>query len=230
MGLTRLWLIPHGAAPADGAYLSYPIDDLLRLIALESHRHGAIVIGEDLGTVPGDFRGRMSQAGIAGMDVLWFTRDKRRFLPPAAWRPDAVAMTSTHDLPTVAGWWKGADIDTREALGLAQDSASQRAQRESERSVLWRSFRRTGVAKGNPPAPNQPDAAVDAAVRFVAKSASSLALIPIEDVLGLAEQPNLPGTIDEHPNWRRRLGAPASTILDAPAARPRLEALRERGR
>jgi 4-alpha-glucanotransferase len=71
---------------------------------------------------------------------------------------------------------------------------------------------------------------VDAAVRFVAKSASSLALIPIEDVLGLTEQPNLPGTIDEHPNWRRRLDAPASNVLDTPAARPRLEALRERGR
>jgi 4-alpha-glucanotransferase len=230
MGLTRLWLIPHGAAPVDGAYLSYPIDDLLRLIALESHRHGAIVIGEDLGTVPGDFRGRMSESGIAGMDVLWFTRDKRRFLPPAMWRPDAVAMTSTHDLPTVAGWWKGADIATREALGLAPDAAGERRQRDSERSVLWRSFKRAKVAQGEPPAPDEPGAAVDAAVRFVAKSASRLALVPIEDVLGLTEQPNLPGTIDEHPNWRRRLGAPASTILDAPAAQPRLEALRERGR
>jgi 4-alpha-glucanotransferase len=228
MGLARLWLIPHGASPADGAYLSYPIDDLLALIALESHRNRAIVIGEDLGTVPGDFRGRMSQAGIAGMDVLWFTRDRRRFLPPATWRPDAVAMTSTHDLPTVAGWWKGADIDTREALGLAADGASQRKQRDSERSVLWRSFKRAGAAKGNPPAPDQPGAAVDAAVRFVAQSASSLALIPIEDVLGLSEQPNVPGTIDQHPNWRRRLDAPASDVLDAPAAQPRLAALRER--
>jgi 4-alpha-glucanotransferase len=230
MGLARLWLIPHGASPADGAYLSYPIDDQLRLIALESHRHRAIVIGEDLGTVPEGFRGRMSEAGIAGMDVLWFTRGKRGFLPPAAWRADAVAMTSTHDLPTVAGWWNGTDIDTREALGLAPDAATQRRQRGDERSVLWRSFKRAGAAKGSPPAPDEAGAAVDAAVRFVAKSASSLALIPIEDVLGLTEQPNLPGTIDEHPNWRRRLDAQASSILDAPAARPRLDALRERGR
>ncbi|MEN3383245.1 MAG: 4-alpha-glucanotransferase [Hyphomicrobiales bacterium] len=230
MGLARLWLIPHGASPADGAYLSYPIDDLLRLIALESQRHRAIVIGEDLGTVPGGFRGRMSQIGIAGMDVLWFTRDRRRFLPPAAWRPDAVAMTSTHDLPTVAGWWKGADIDAREALGLAPDVAAERKRRDSERAVLWRSFKRAGIEKGKLPTPDEPDAAVDAAVRFVAKSASSLALIPIEDVLGLTEQPNLPGTIDEYPNWRQRLDAPASTVLDTPAARPRLDALRERGR
>ena len=82
----------------------------------------------------------------------------------------------------------------------------------------------------SPPAPDQTDAVVDAAVRMVAKSASSLALVPIEDVLGLTEQPNVPGTIDEHPNWRRRLDAPASTILDMPAAGPRLQALRERGR
>jgi 4-alpha-glucanotransferase len=172
----------------------------------------------------------MSEAGIAGMDVLWFTRDRRRFLPPATWRPDAVAMTSTHDLPTVAGWWKGADIDMREALGFAPDAAGERRQRAGERAVLWRSFKRAAVAKGNPPAPDQPDVAVDAAVRFVAQSASRLALVPIEDVLGLTEQPNLPGTIDEHPNWRRRLDAPASIVLDLPAAQPRLEALGERGR
>jgi 4-alpha-glucanotransferase len=230
MGLTRLWLIPQGAAPTDGAYLSYPADDLLRLIALESLRHNAIVIGEDLGTVPDDFRGRMADVGMYGMDVLWFNRDKSRFMPPATWRQDAAAMTSTHDLPTVAGWWKGSDIDTREALNLAPDAANQRKQRGTERSALWRSFRRAGVATGRPPAPGAPDAAVDAAVRFVAQSASRLALIPIEDVLGLTEQPNLPGTIDEHPNWRRRLDALASDVLDAPAVKPRLDALRERGR
>jgi 4-alpha-glucanotransferase len=139
-------------------------------------------------------------------------------------------MTSTHDLPTVAGWWKGADIDTREALGWAPDATAQRKHRGDERSALWRSFRRAAVANRNPPTPDQPDAAVDSAVRFVAKSAARLALIPIEDVLGLTEQPNVPGTIDEHPNWRRRLDAPASTVLDTPAARPRLEALRGRSR
>jgi 4-alpha-glucanotransferase len=230
MGLTRLWLIPQGAPPTDGAYLSYPAGDLLRLIALESHRHNAIVIGEDLGTVPGDFRDRMADVGMYGMDVLWFNRGKNRFMPPATWRREAAAMTSTHDLPTVAGWWKGTDIDTREALGLAPDAANQRKQRGAERSALWRSFRRAGLVTERAPAPDAPDGAVDAAVRFVARSASRLALIPLEDVLGLTEQPNLPGTVEEHPNWRRRLDAPAADVLDAPAAQPRLKALRERGR
>ena len=228
MGLTRLWLIPHGASAADGAYLSYPIDDLLRLIALESHRHRAIVIGEDLGTVPPEFRGRMSAAGISGMDVLWFQRDGGAFMPPDRWREDAVAMTTTHDLPTVAGWWTGADIATRVELGLAPEAHSEREQRAGDRTALWRAFADADTAQGAQPEPDNPASAVDAAVRFVAKAAAPLALIPLEDVLGLTDQPNLPGTVDQHPNWRRRLNAPASTLLDAPEVQPRLRALRER--
>jgi 4-alpha-glucanotransferase len=104
MGLSRLWLVPRGAPPGEGAYLLYPFDDLLRLIALESHLHRAIVIGEDLGTVQPEFRRRIADIGIVGMDVLWFQRKDAVFLAPSKWRRDAVAMTSTHDLPTVAGW------------------------------------------------------------------------------------------------------------------------------
>jgi 4-alpha-glucanotransferase len=230
MGLMRLWLIPHGASPADGAYLNYPLDDLLRLVALESHRHRAIVVGEDLGTVPPEFRERMAAAGIAGMDVLWFQRDRNRYLPPSKWRSDAVAMTSTHDLPTVAGWWSGADIGTRERLGLVANAEEARAQRGADRTALWKAFRTAKVAGDAPPAPENAELAVDSAVAFVAKAAAPLALIPVEDVLGLTEQPNLPGTIDEHPNWRRRYDPPASELLDAPPARQRVRALRERRR
>ncbi len=204
MGLARLWLVPRGAPPSEGAYLTYPLDDLLRLIALESHRHRAIVIGEDLGTVEPEFRERMAQAGIAGMDVLWFQRNGKKFLPPAKWRRDAVAMTSTHDLPTVAGWWRGADIETRAKLGLA-DETRERKERAQDRKALWSAFRKDGVTTKTEPPSSEPAPAVDAAVAFTAQSPAPLALIPIEDVLGLAEQPNLPGTIDEHPNWRRRL-------------------------
>jgi 4-alpha-glucanotransferase len=227
MGLTRLWLVPHGASPADGTYLSYPLDDLLRLITLESHRHGAVVIGEDLGTVEPEFRQRMTDTGIAGMDVLWFERDGKGFLPPAKWRRDAVAMTSTHDLPTVAGWWSGADIATRAKLGLAEESR-ERKERARDRKALWNAFRRSGAATSREPTPENPDSAVDAAIAFTAQSPSQLTLIPIEDVLGLAEQPNLPGTIDEHPNWRRRLDQPSAELLDAPPVRARLKTLAER--
>jgi 4-alpha-glucanotransferase len=227
MGLSRLWLVPNGASPADGAYLRYPFEDMLRLIALESHRHRAIVIGEDLGTVEPAFRDRIAKAGIAGMDVLWFQRDGEAFLPPSAWRRDAVAMTSTHDLPTVAGWWRGADIETRDALGLADKSAESK-QRTKDRNRLWEAFRRTGVVQEGTAIPKAPDLAVDAAIAFTARSAAGLALIPVEDLLGLAEQPNLPGTIDQHPNWRRRLTEPAAEVLKAPRVRSRLKLLRER--
>jgi 4-alpha-glucanotransferase len=228
MGLARLWLVPQGASPAEGAYLAYPIDDMLRLIALESLRHRAIVIGEDLGTVEPEFRKRLSAVGIAGMDVLWFTRKRQSFLPPNTWRRDAVAMTTTHDLPTVAGWWQGADIATRQAIGLVADEQAERKQRAKDRAALWRAFRRARIVSEGAPPPDHAEPAVDAAIALTAQSPAPLALIPIEDILGQTDQPNVPGTIDEHPNWRRRLDRPASEILDAPHAKRRLKTLRER--
>ncbi|MGE0425560.1 MAG: 4-alpha-glucanotransferase [Reyranellaceae bacterium] len=228
MGLMRLWLIPDGCPPTEGAYVAYPVDDLLRLVALESHRHRAIVIGEDLGTVPAAFRERCRAIGMAGMDVLWFQRDEAgAFLPPGQWRDDAIALTSTHDLPTVAGWWQGADIALRAGLDLVSDSD---AERPRDRAALWRACVKAGVADGAEPPPNEPMPAVDAALGLVAASPSPLAIVPIEDVLGLAEQPNLPGTIDEHPNWRRRLQPPVEQMLKPMQIRNRLKRLAGRGR
>ncbi len=226
MGLQRLWLVPEGAPPSEGAYLTYPLDDLLRLLALESHRHGAVVIGEDLGTVPRGFRRRLAEAGIAGMDVMWFERNRGSFRTPARWRRDAVSMTTTHDLPTVAGWWRGADIEVRDALGLSAQGEAEERQRDRRR--LWLAFTAAGVAEGPPPAADSPDAAVDAALGFAASSPAPLMLAPLEDLLGLSEQPNLPGTIDQHPNWRRRLEPPAAKLFDDPAVARRTATVRAR--
>jgi 4-alpha-glucanotransferase len=219
MGLMRLWLVPRGAPASEGAYLAYPLEDLLRLLALESHRHGAVVIGEDLGTVPPGFRARLRRAGIAGMDVMWFERTRLTYRKPARWRRDAVAMTTTHDLPTVAGWWSGEDIRTRRALGLV--GAGEEEERKQDRVRLWRAFTAAGTAQGAPPPVDRPDAAVDAALGYVAQSPSPLMLAPLEDLLGLEAQPNLPGTIDEHPNWRRRLVPAAKDLFDAPEVEAR---------
>ncbi|MPZ33952.1 MAG: 4-alpha-glucanotransferase [Rhodospirillales bacterium] len=227
MGLMRLWLIPRGQPAGEGAYLAYPLEDLLNLLALESHRHGAVVIGEDLGTVPPGFRARLRRAGIAGMDVLWFERTRLHFRKPSRWRADAVAMTTTHDLPTVAGWWIGEDIRTRRALGLGAPGEDQA--RQQDRTRLWRAFTNAGVAGDMPPT-DQPAPAVDAALGYVAQSRSPLMLAPLEDLLGLVEQPNLPGTIDEHPNWRRRLGPPARELFEAPAVRARADVIRRHRR
>lgn len=230
MGLLRLWVIPHGADSKEGAYLAFPIDDLMCLTALESLRHHAVVIGEDLGTVPAGFRDRMAQTGIYGMRVLWFERERSRFTPPQAWSADCVAMTSTHDLPTVAGWWRGKDIAARAELGLVSDTEAEQAERASDRRSLWRAFRHAKVAKGAAPAAADTSAGIDAAVKFLAETKSELALLPLEDALALEDQPNLPGTINEYPNWRRRYPGHAGDLLDATPIRRRLEPLTRRGR
>jgi 4-alpha-glucanotransferase len=228
MGLARLWLIPDGASPAEGAYLAYPAADLLRLLAMESQRHQAIVIGEDLGTLPYGFHETLETAGVHGMRVLWFERDGQAFAAPDRWDDSAVAMTSTHDLPTVAGWWHGTDIATRAAcgrLGKGVSEADVTAERNMDRVALWQAFVCEGVAAGDPPPPENTPQAVDAALAFVARTNSPLCLLPVEDVIGQEEQPNLPGTMDEHPNWRRRLPRDAGSILDPPEVAARVAKL-----
>jgi 4-alpha-glucanotransferase len=226
MGLNRLWVIPDGASGADGAYLAFPERDLIRLIALESQRHRAIVLAEDLGTVPDGFQDRLREAGIAGMRVLWFERaEDGAFTPPWHWTPRAAAMTSTHDLPTLAGWWRGHDLDWREKLGQIDNEAAARAEREQEKSLIWQAFQHSGAAHGEPPPADDSAAFADAACAHVGRSACELVMLPIEDALALVEQPNLPGTIDEHPNWRRRLGSDAQNTLNEPATKARLQAL-----
>lgn len=223
LGLNRLWVIPDGASPREGAYLNYPFEDLLRLLRLESIRHRAIVIGEDLGTVPDGFRAKLADNGIAGLDVLWFSRDEDGFVDPRQWRRNAVAMTSTHDLPTVAGWWRGADIEFRAENGLLADRCEEDAARMSDRTKLSAAFAGANIARTDDQAEGV--ACVDSAISFVAQSPAPLALIPVEDLLGLTDQPNVPGTIDSHPNWQRRYPVTADEMFDGPSTAARAAAL-----
>ncbi len=228
LGLQRLWLVPSGVKATEGAYLRYPMEDLLRLIALESLRHRAIILGEDLGTVPEGFRERLSAAGILGLRVLWFEREWGLYLAPGRWQRDAVAMTTTHDLPPVAGWWRGRDIEWRaklDLLGPGQTLAAEQAQRQNDRTALWNAFAYAGVSRTLQPPPEQGAAVTDAAVAYIAQSNCQLAMLPAEDLLGLDEQPNLPGTIDQHPNWRRRLPCATEDLLEQPAVAARLDLL-----
>jgi len=229
MGFLRLWVIPQGARADEGAYIAYPVNDLFRLTALESHRHRAIVIGEDLGTVPPGFRQRLARAGIYGMSVLWFARNRNGFVPADEWPSFAVAMTSTHDLPTVAGWWRGADLDARARCGLLRDPQTEREIRPSERQALWTAFKAAKVVRGDAPVATKASTIVDAAVRFVAKTPAQLALLPLEDALGLKRQPNMPGTVLEYPNWRYRYNVEAERMLDQSRVRYRIACLANRG-
>ncbi|WP_019143008.1 4-alpha-glucanotransferase [Noviherbaspirillum massiliense] len=225
LGLGRLWLVPHGESPVDGAYLQYPMQDLLRLIALESWRHRAIVIGENLGTVPAGFDRTLSQAGLLGIQVLLFQQQHGRFLSPSEWSRDAIATTTTHDLPTVAGWWQGHDIDWYAKLDLLEPGKTEadvRQGRMQERAALWRALTEAGQASGAEPEHRAGSAPLDAVAGFLAATPVPLAMLPIEDALGLVEQPNLPGTVDQHPNWRRRLPQPVESVLDQPAVAARL--------
>jgi 4-alpha-glucanotransferase len=208
LGLNRLWLTPQDASPEDGAYLNYPMTDLLRLIALESWRHRAIVIGEDLGTVPEGFSDRLGDAGLMGMRVLLFQNDGHRFYRPDEWSSRAIATTTTHDLPTIAGWWQGRDIDWRTNLDLLEKGQTEQQAheaRDKERKLIWQALTQAGYANGEQPEARAESAPLDAVTEFMAATPAPLAMLPIEDALGLVEQPNLPGTIDTHPNWRRRL-------------------------
>lgn len=217
IGLNRLWLVPAGAESTHGAYLRYPLEDLLRLAALESWRSRSILVGEDMGTVPEGFRERMSAANLLGMRVLWFERDWGLFVEPSRWPTTAMAMTSTHDLPTVAGWWQERDIEWRARLGLFgphSDEPSERAARAQDRVKLWSAFQYAGVAAGSAPAVEETAAVIEAASAFVASTPAPLVLLPVEDVVGLPEQANIPGTIDEHPNWRRRLPQDVTRVLE----------------
>lgn len=231
LGLNRMWIIPDGASASDGAYLRYPLEDMLRILAIESWRTGAIVIGEDLGTVPEGLRPALDARGVMGMRVLPFERtESGDFIPPRRWSRRAVAMTGTHDLPTTAGWWCGRDIEWTWRIGRASQAASEADEhmlRTRERTRLWQACKAAGAARGPEPAASAPQAAVDAAVSHVAGAACELAIVPLEDIFGLIEQPNLPGTMDEHPNWRRRMPDSTEALLERPEVVRRLDKLNE---
>lgn len=202
MSLMRLWVVPKGMASTDGAYLAYPLEELLGLLCLESQRHRAMVIAEDLGTVPVRFRRHMEHAGLLGMDVLWFTRDPRgEFLPTRCWPRLRAALTTTHDLPTLAGWWTANDLDWHEKIS-GRPAPGARGERQTARHALWRALRAGGASDAFPENASQ---FVDGAIAALANASSILKLVSIEDFVDDKEQPNIPGTIDQHPNWRRRL-------------------------
>ncbi|MET0232419.1 MAG: 4-alpha-glucanotransferase [Rhodanobacteraceae bacterium] len=231
IGLERLWLVPDGAGAHDGAYVAYPRDDLLRLLALEAHLADALIIGEDLGTVPPGFRDRLGENGVLGMSVLTFERDHDGFRAASRWRDDAVALTSTHDLPPLAGWWDGVDLEWRRKLGLIDDGAlaMQRDERSRDRALLLeRMVDDAGASRSFADHESARDHFVDAGIAQVARTPAPLALVPLEDLCAEVGQPNMPGTTSGHPNWRRRLALDVERLADAPDVAARLATLAAR--
>lgn len=223
-GLARLWVIPEGGTSLDGAYLEFPFDDLVRLATLEAHRANCLVIAEDLGTSPHGFTGAISQRHMLGMRVLWFERAQDHgFIGAQDYPQNAVAMTGTHDTQTVAGWWSGRDLDWAEQLGRLPpgvDRPKAEDMRAWDRGLLW-----STLAEGERPPAHDTGPVVDAAIAHITATPAALALVPMEDLLGEAEQPNLPGTVRGHPNWQRRMKAPLEDLLAEPSVRRRLRLL-----
>ncbi len=222
MGMSRLFWIPDGAAAADGAYVEYPLDPLLAVLAIESARAGCFVVGEDLGTVPEGFRERLAAVDILSYRVLWFERDGAGFAAPARYPANAVACVSTHDLPTIAGWWTGADIVEKRALGLldAEGAAGAQAEREAARHALAEAMAEAGVTEGSPIDASAPhDPRITAALhRYAGASPSAVVLLQADDLAGETAAVNLPGTDHERPNWRRKVGVDADALWETPAA------------
>jgi 4-alpha-glucanotransferase len=196
LGLQRIFMIPHGCPAVEGTYVRFPFEQSLRVIAEESTKARCVVIGEDLGTVPEGFRETITRWGLWTYRVMLFERDgDGRFRPPEAYPEGALATFNTHDLPSLRGWMEGHDLETKRKLGLDPG--------ENDEARAWaRKCLDAALSERNLFTDGHQLAAI---ARFLAQTQSRLIAIGIDDVVGSLEQINIPGTFDEHPNWRRRL-------------------------
>jgi len=225
LGLTRLFWIPEGATPADGGYIRYPLEDLLAITALESVRARCVVVGEDLGTVPEGLRDRLQAARVLSCRLLYFERDgDGLFRKPERYPKLSHVAIGSHDLPAFPGYWRGRDIELRASLHLfptreAEEDAWQ--DRARARMALIAALRETALwphDRDQPPALEVTNELVEAVYCFLARTPGRLLMVQLEDLLGVEDQVNLPGTVDEHPNWRRKLPVDSQKL----AADPRI--------
>jgi 4-alpha-glucanotransferase len=224
MSLNRLYWIPSGMEAKAGAYVNYPFKELIRLVALESWRQACAVVGEDLGTVPDGFRDTMRSANILSYRIFVFERrNDGTFVPPTQYPALAAASPATHDIATLKGFWLGADIVWRRRLGLYPDrhaEEAEAAERRRDRSLLLDALVREGLIEAAQIQEFLPEGGdpvyttdlADAILAYLGRSRARLMLVQLEDVLSEAEQANLPGTTDAHPNWRRRLSRSVEEI------------------
>jgi len=184
MGLFRLYWIPDSASPQHGTYVRYPHQDLLTIVALESHRAGAYVVGEDLGTVEDSVREEMRERNIMSYRLLWFEEDK-----PETYPEIALAAVANHDVPTIAGLWGGRDVKAQKDAGLEVNVEGMEAQLARLRE--WLDLERNAPV----------DDVILGIYKLLADAPSAVVMATLEDVLGVEDRPNMPGTLDERPNW-----------------------------
>lgn len=222
MGLWQLFLMPEGATPAQGTYARYPLADMLTALAEASRENGTTIIGEDLGNVPSGFREVMEACRILSYRIFFFERDRHGFIPPCDYPLEALACLSTHDLPTFRGWWRGDDVALRRHFGFISEAAAQdqRVSRDTERADLLADL----VAAGLLPAdtaeaigPDDAPAALTTAVhRHLARAPSRMFAVRLEDLAAELHPVNVPATVDDYPNWRRKLDLPLDHLIATP--------------
>ncbi|UVE94988.1 4-alpha-glucanotransferase [Dietzia sp. B32] len=209
LGLFRLWWIPRGSAPTEGTYVHYDHEAMLGVLALEASRAGAVVVGEDLGTVAPGVRETLSELGVLGTSVMWFEQDDDAPIPPEDYRRLCMASVTTHDLPPTAGYAELVHVDVREELGqLTGDVAAERRGAAAEIEAFTSAVRERGLLEGD-----SPDDLVVALHRFVAGSPSLLFAVSVSDLVGDRRPVNIPGTSDEYPNWRVPLSGPTGEVV-----------------
>lgn len=219
LGLKRLYLVPHGFGPAEGVYVNMPFEALLAATAQESAAHRCIVIGEDLGTVPEGFREQMADWGIWSYLVMMFERDDHgSFRGIEHYSANALVTLNTHDLSTYCGWRSFSDLKTKRALGI--DPGENDDARWHALTMLDDVLRHHAIDSHD----------LYSVLWFLSRTRSRLLTVSLEDLLGLIDQPNIPGTIDEHPNWRRRLPVSIEHIASAINVEALKLATRERSR
>ncbi len=237
MGLQRLFWVARGLPIAEGAYVLYPFQDLLGILALESRRNRCLVVGEDLGTVPESVRDALHPMNALSTRLLYFERQENgRLQPPQAYPENAVAAVTTHDLPTLAGFWQGLDIDLRAQLHLFPDDEVRNQQvvtRSEDRAQLLVALDGEGVlppGSGMQPVafPEMTPELAAAVYTYLARAPSKLMLLQMEDCFGVREQPNLPGTVEPvYPNWRLKMPLNLEAWHDNPWLQVILPAMRQ---
>ena len=225
MSLFRLYWIPGGASPSEGTYVRYPAGDLLGVLALESRRAGALVIGEDLGTVEAGVRERLAAERVLSYRLVWFERDRGRRRRAARYPELALAAVTTHDLPTAAGWLLGDDLRELAGIGVvpADHLPAREEARRRERDELCELLEREGVLAAGERGTGEVVAALYA---FLARAPSMLVAATLEDAVLAPRRPNVPGTTTERPNWRIPLPVLLDDLWDLPSFRRLVAATR----
>jgi 4-alpha-glucanotransferase len=234
MSLMRLWWCPYEKS-GQGAYVSYPAEDLFAILRLESERQKCLIIGEDLGIVPDAVRSHLNESGIYSNLLFYFEKASAdSYRSPQHYAQRSLAMLANHDVPTLAAWWNGTDLLLRQSLGLIEDNNQLGQQinfRQTEKRLILQLLESQWLLPADRFGPDQLEKDMDttlaaALMRCIARSSAMMVSVQLEDLVLLKLPVNIPGTSTEYRNWQRKMPCELLSIMDTESVRPMLESLR----